>query len=37
MVRATIPKKWDDELKISKENQELKLSFDGEKITIEKA
>lgn len=31
MVRATLPKEWADELRISKENQGLKLNFDGEK------
>ena len=36
MVRVTLPKEWADELKINKENPGLKLSFDGEKIMIEK-
>ncbi|WWU66654.1 AbrB/MazE/SpoVT family DNA-binding domain-containing protein (plasmid) [Clostridium baratii] len=36
MVRVTLPKEWADELKINKENSGLKLSFDGEKIIIEK-
>ena len=34
--KVSIPKKWLDKMEVSIDNRDVKLSFDGEKITIEK-
>ena len=34
--RITLPTKWIRELNITEENRNMKVSFDGEKIIIEK-
>lgn len=34
--KVSIPKKWLDKMEVNIDNRDVKLSFDGEKIIIEK-
>lgn len=34
--KVSIPKKWLDKMEVTMDNRDVKLSFDGEKIIIEK-
>ena len=36
-TKINLPKKWIDEMNLSIENRSVKVSFDGEKIIIEKS